>query len=331
MAASSERRTKSALRTAASSARRGTTSIQSWPISSVERGPDRTRCGGSVTVVRIRRGVVVGEPHRQPRAPREEHRRSIAIPVLPAKVPLANPQQILLRTVGKRRRSAHLLPEVVRVRIDAHRLDVDREHVAVLHDVVRLAGGNVDRLRLELHADRRARRRRVGEEQADRRLHRFARGARDHVEQQDQVGAGIERPRVVGRLHHRHLARRPAVHVLHLTAVHRRETGTRLGTIERARHAPEIDRHVRVVQHLRAIGAELDGAHVARRGDRHRNDEVAEHVAGSPGCSTYASGSVSTRSGVPSCHPPENVGGFGASAGFPSGAPLSTHFAMSAI
>ena len=136
-------------------------------------------------------------------------------------------------------------------------------------------------LRLELHADRRARRRRVGEEQADRRLHRFALCTRDHVEQQDEVGAGIERPRVVGRLHHRHLARRPAVHVLHLTAVHRRETGTRVGTIERARHAPEIDRQVRVVQHLWAIGAELDGAHVARRGDRHRNDEVAEHVAAS--------------------------------------------------
>ena len=104
---------------------------------------------------------------------------------------------------------------------------------------------------------------------------------RDHVEQQDQVGTGIERPRVVGRLHHRHLARRPAVHVVHLSAVHRRETGTRLGTIERARHPPEIDGHVRVVQHLWAIGAELDGAHVARRGDRYRNDEVAEHVAGS--------------------------------------------------
>ena len=188
-------------------------------------------------------------------------------------------------------------------------------------------------MRLELHADRRARRRRVGEEQADRRLHRFALCTRDHVEQQDQVGTGIERPRVVGRLHHRHLARRPAVHVVHLSAVHRRETGTRLGTIERARHPPEIDGHVRVVQHLWAIGAELDGAHVARRGDRYRNDEVAEHVAGSRlrRCSTYASGSVSTRSGVPSCHPPENVGGFGASAGFPSGAPLSTHFAMSAI
>ena len=42
------RRVKSALRIAASSARRGTTSIHNWPISSFERGPDRTRCGGRV-------------------------------------------------------------------------------------------------------------------------------------------------------------------------------------------------------------------------------------------------------------------------------------------
>ena len=50
-----------------------------------------------------------------------------------------------------------------------------------------------------------------------------------------------------------------------------------------------------------------------------------------PGCSSYASGSVSTRSGVPSCHPPENTGGAGASAGLPSGAPPSTHRVMRAI
>ncbi len=166
------------------------------------------------------------------------------------------------------------------MRIDAHRLDVCRQHVAVLHDVVRVAGWNVDRLRLELHADRRALRRRVGQEQADRRLYRLALCARNHVEQQDEVGAGLERPGGVGRLHHRHFARRPAVHVPHLIAVHRLETGTRIGAIEHARHASDIDRQVRVVQDLWTIGAELDGAHVARRGDRHRNDEVAEDVAG---------------------------------------------------
>jgi len=154
------------------------------------------------------------------------------------------------------------------------------ETVPSLDEVVRVAGGNIDRFRFEFHADRSARRRRIREEQADRRPHRFALCARDHVEQQDEVGAGIERPRVLGRLHHGHLARRPAVDVVHLiAAVHRRETGTRVGALEHARGTPEIERQIRVVQHLRPVGAELDGAHVARRGDRHRNDEVAEHVA----------------------------------------------------
>jgi hypothetical protein len=66
-----------------------------------------------------------------------------------------------------------------------------------------------------------------------------------------------------------------------LTVVHRPEAGTRLGAVERPRHASEVDRQIRVVQHLRAIGAELDGPYVARRLDGHRDHEIAEHVAAS--------------------------------------------------
>ena len=240
----------------------------------------------------------------------------VAIPVLPAKVPAANPQQILLRAVGKRRRAAHLLPEVVRVRIDADRVDVYREDVAVLDDVVRVAGGNGDPVRLELHADRRARRRRVGEEQADRRLHRFALAPAIMWSSRTKSVPGssvhaLSAASITGTL--------PGVqpYVVDLTAVHRRESGTRLGTIEHARHASEIDRQIRVVQHLRAIGAELDGAHVARCVVIGTGTTKLRKTSRLPGCSTYGSGSVSTRSGVPSCHPPEKVGGFGTSAGFP--------------
>ncbi len=180
---------------------------------------------------------------------------------------------------GRRGGAAHLLAQIVRVRIDAHHVDIRRQHVAVLDDVVRLASGNVDRLLLELDADRRARGRRVGQEEPDHRAHRLTLCPRDHVQQQDEIGAGFERPRRVGRLHDRDLTGGPAIHVVHLVAVHRREPGTRIGAIEHARHAPDVDRQVRVVQHLRTIGAELDGADVARRGDRHRKDEVAEDVA----------------------------------------------------
>ena len=43
------------------------------------------------------------------------------------------------------------------------------------------------------------------------------------------------------------------------------------------------------------------------------------------------SGIRSTRSGVPICHPSFQSIGRGASAGFPSGQPASTHWAMSAF
>jgi hypothetical protein len=102
---------------------------------------------------------------------------------------------------------------------------------------------------------------------------------RDHVEQQHEVGAGLERPRGVCRLHHRHFAGRPAVHVHHLTAVHGPESRPRVGAVERSRDARHVERQVGVVQHLRAVRTKLDGAHVPRRGNRHRKDEVAEDVA----------------------------------------------------
>ena len=144
----------------------------------------------------------------------------------------------------------------------------------------------------------------------------------DHVEQQDEVGAGIERPRVVGRLHHRHLARRPAVHVLHLVVVHRRETGARFGAIERARHARRID-----ARRPRGAAPAGDRRGTRRRarsasGDRHRERRSCGTRRPCRAAACTGSGSVSTRSGVPSCQPPGNVGGFGASAGFPFGRAL---------
>ena len=109
------------------------------------------------------------------------------------------------------------------MRIDAQDVDVRRQHVAIVDGVVGLTGGNVDRLGLELDRERRVRGRPIRKEQADARLDDFGRAGRQHVQLHDEVAAALERPRSVGRLHERRLARRPAVDVLHLVVGHRGE------------------------------------------------------------------------------------------------------------
>ena len=92
----------------------------------------------------------------------------------------------------------------------------------------------------------------------------------------DEIAALFERPRGIRRFEYRHLARRPAEHVLHVVLGHRRKAWPGVGAIEPACHARWIDRDVGVMQHLRVVGAELDRANVSRRRARHREDEVAE-------------------------------------------------------
>ena len=77
---------------------------------------------------------------------------------------------------------------------------------------------------------------------------------------------GLERPRGVGRLDHRHLARRPAEYVLHLIArPSPRSRGPGRHDRARATRAPGSSATLAWCSTCGLSGAELDGAHVARR------------------------------------------------------------------
>ena len=162
--------------------------------------------------------------------------------------------------------------------IDAQEIHVGGQHVAVLDGVGGRAGRDVDRLRFELHRQRLVARRRRGQEQADRRLNRLRRAARQQMHLDDEVGALRQRPGALGRLHERRLAGRPAVHVPHFLVGHRGEPGLGVGAIQLAREPRPVDAHARMVHDGRVLGAEFDRLHVAGPPGRNRDDEVAEHV-----------------------------------------------------
>src|SRR5207253_8897212 len=98
--------------------------------------------------------------------------------VLPAEVPVTDVNEPLCRAIGQRRFATDVTPTIVRMRL--HRLDVDvnPQHVRVVDDVLRVAGGNVEVLPAEAQLRRRARGRRLAGLQTDRRLDAFATASR---------------------------------------------------------------------------------------------------------------------------------------------------------
>ena len=149
--------------------------------------------------------------------------------VLPVEVPVRNVQQRRRFPIRHRRAHEHFLGQIVRVRIDAQRRDIDR-HLEPIGDlVVILAGGNVDRLRPETEHQWCPRRRFIGEIQADRRANRFGTTGWLQVHLDDEISAGFERPLI--RLPPGRLAGRPAqkmsVGKARTRNVHPREAGRR--------------------------------------------------------------------------------------------------------
>ena len=157
------------------------------------------------------------------------------------------------------------------MRVDADRVDVGRQHVVVLDRVIALAGRNIDRLALEPDEKRLVRGWRVAQKQSERGLRRLGLPRRQQVHLDDEVAAFVERPRAIDRLHERRLARRPAEDVLHFVVRHGGKPGLAVAAVEPSGHAQPIDADARVVQHPRIVGAQLDGAHVARFRDRNRD------------------------------------------------------------
>src|SRR6516165_9509850 len=98
--------------------------------------------------------------------------------VLPAKVPVADVDEPTDRAIGQRGFAQDLAGTIVRVRLHRFDIDIDRQHVRVGNNVLRVAGRNVDVLPAETQHGGRARWRRVTEVETDRGLHVFAAPAR---------------------------------------------------------------------------------------------------------------------------------------------------------
>src|SRR5262249_10894152 len=72
----------------------------------------------AVRVARVAGGVVVSETHRDRRPRGQKDRALVSVDRLPVQIPILDPDQRLLRSVGQRRQSLKVFPDVMRVWID---------------------------------------------------------------------------------------------------------------------------------------------------------------------------------------------------------------------
>ena len=92
-------------------------------------------------------------------------------------------------------------------------LDVDRQTIAVCHDIPGVARRDIDRLASEPQSDRRSGRRLIREEQRDAHLQRLGLAGGLQMQLHDEVAGGIEPPGAAFWRRPRTLARRPPEHV----------------------------------------------------------------------------------------------------------------------
>ena len=231
--------------------------------------------------VRMRAGIVEGElrPQQGPRG--QAHRLRIAVAVLPVELPVVDVQQA---PSGRSRNLGHDLhrrAQTVQVGVDAGHVDRDGQDVAVLDDVLGLAGRDVERRRVEYHAQRSPCRRFVREVQSHGGLHLDRLLARAQAELQQEVGARIERPREVRRGRSGPAPAGPDQEVAgREAAVVGGEAGIARGLLLFLEPAPRtgvVQRHLGALQDglRRRVRSDVHGAHPAGRGDLHRQGEVA--------------------------------------------------------
>ena len=140
-----------ALQAACSSRDRVTTCTQRSPISSTVSSPQCTRRGGLNGFRTLPLRVVVRDAHHQRRTRGQTKRFFQPVDVLPPEVPIRYSDQRSLRAVGKLDEPLEALRQQVRVRLKLAQLDVNRQDVAVLDDVLRVVlreyrdpGGSVE-------------------------------------------------------------------------------------------------------------------------------------------------------------------------------------------
>ncbi len=168
------------------------------------------------------------------------------------------------------------------MRLDGQHVDVDRQLIAIGDDVLARTRRDLDRLASQPQADRRARRRGVGEEEADGHGHALHFPGRLEMQLHDEVAARLEPPlRALGR-RMRRLSRRPSEQLpfgiarvaLHAAGI----AGLGIARVELTRRPRAVDAEVGVVHDPRVARMKFDGADVARRGHRNRHHEGAEHI-----------------------------------------------------
>ncbi len=244
--------------------------------------PGRDPPGRVARVVVVRLGIVVGVPHRDARAARKGDRRHVAVILLPVKAPARDMNQDLRPAVRQQRANGHLLPKVVRVRVDAENAGVDRQLVRVLDRIVRRPRGDVDRLVAHDDEHGSGRRRRVGEVQAHRRPDRDGCFSGQQMQFDDKVGGGIETPRQAVRRDDRTATGGPPdempVGILDVRRLHALEPRLAIETVSRGRRAAAIHTNDGVV-HRRAFGPELDRPHESHRRHLHRQNHIPVDVA----------------------------------------------------
>ena len=112
-------------------------------------------------------GVVVDVFHCNGRTLRQHDRLDIAIDFLPPEIPVGNCDQPARAAVRQRCRGGHPPRQIVRVRLNRDHVNVSGKNVSIGDRVIALTRRNVNRLAAQPQTDRRARRRIVGEIEAD--------------------------------------------------------------------------------------------------------------------------------------------------------------------
>src|SRR4051812_47772784 len=96
------------------------------------------------------------------------------------------------------------------MRLDGEHFDIDRQRIAVRHDILGGARRDIDRLTAEAQTDGRTRRRCIREEETDDGLNGFAFAGGLQVQLDDQIAVWLEPPLRARRYSVRRLAGCPA-------------------------------------------------------------------------------------------------------------------------
>ena len=154
--------------------------------------PERHALRRAVRIAGIPVRVVIVPARGDDRAGRQEHRRGIAIHVLPIEIPVPDVEQRLLRAVGKRREALDFSRQVVSVRLHGVEVEIDRQRERAGHDPL-LPGRDLEILTRQPEQRRHSRRRRVGQVEANAHLDGLFLAARTQMQHQDEVAVRLHR------------------------------------------------------------------------------------------------------------------------------------------